>query len=324
MLDDEFTAMRLVSARHEGRDGIEAFRETYGRAVMRLEIDPTPGFPFELDFQVRGMPGFGVAWGHLSPTRNRHTSAMIDDDDLVLVYAPKGRGTLRQAGKETSIENGEAVLVSNGIAGEFLGDVPSQLCNFRFDRALLSSLAGGIDDALLRRISRDSPALRLLAAYCGVVNDSEALASPELRRSIALHMHDLAALVVGATRDGAEIARTRGVRAARLHAIKRDIADAMGRHDLTAGAVAARQRISESYLRKLFESEGTSFTDFLLRQRLARAHRLLCDPRQALQKISVIAYEVGFADLSYFNRAFRRHYGCTPSEARAQANSAGP
>lgn len=309
--------MRLVSARHEGRDGIEAFRETYGRALMRLEIDPTPGFPFELDFEVRGMPGFGVAWGRLSPTRNRHTSAMIDDDDVVLVYAPRGRGTLRQAGQETSIEDGEAVLVSNGMAGEFLGDVPSELCNFRFDRALLSSLAGGLDEALLRRVPRDNPALRLLAAYCGVVNDGEALASPELRRSIALHMHDLAALVVGATRDGAETARTRGVRAARMRAIKRDIAEAIGRPGLTAAAVATRQRISESYLRKLFENEGTSFTDFVLRQRLAGAHRLLSDPRRATEKISAIAYEAGFADLSYFNRAFRRHYGCTPSEARA-------
>jgi hypothetical protein len=141
-------ALRLVSAKHAGPDSIEAFRENYGRALMKLEIDPLPGFEFELDFQVCGIPGFAMAWGRLSPTRNRHTAAMIEDDDVVLVYAPSGRGTLRQSGRETSIENGEAVLVSNGEVGEFLGDIPSLLCNFRLDRATLSSLAVDIDDTL--------------------------------------------------------------------------------------------------------------------------------------------------------------------------------
>lgn len=311
--------MRLVSAKHAGHDGIEAFREDYGRALMKLEIDPIPGHPFELDFQVRGFPGFGLAWGRLSPTRNLHTAAMIEDDDIVLVYTPRGHGTLRQAGRETTIEDGEAVLVSNGLVGEFLGNVPSLLFNFRFSRMMLSSLATGLDDALVRRIPRDNPALRLLAGYSAAVGDIDALASPDLRRSVALHMHDLGALVVGATRDGAETAKMRGARAARMRAIKQDIALGIDRGDLTAAGVASRQHISESYLRKLFESEGTTFTDFVLRQRLARAHRLLSDPRRAAQKISAIAYEAGFADLSYFNRAFRRHYGRTPSEARLLA-----
>jgi AraC-like DNA-binding protein len=171
----------------------------------------------------------------------------------------------------------------------------------------------------VRKIPRDNPALRLLTGCAGIVNDSQALASRELSRSVALHMHDLAALVVGATRDGAETAKMAGVRAARLRAIKRDIAEDIGRRDLTADAVAAHQRISVGYLRKLFAGEGTSFTDFALQQRLARAHTQLTDPRFAGQKISAIAYDVGFGDLFYFNRVFRRQYGCVPSEARAQA-----
>jgi len=34
------------------------------------------------------------------------------------------------------------------------------------------------------------------------------------------------------------------------------------------------------------------------------------------QSISSIAYDVGFGDLSYFNRAFRRRYDATPSDIR--------
>jgi len=35
--------------------------------------------------------------------------------------------------------------------------------------------------------------------------------------------------------------------------------------------------------------------------------------------IALIAFDAGFADLSTFNRAFRRRFGMTPSEMRRSA-----
>ncbi|WP_119301426.1 helix-turn-helix transcriptional regulator [Dongia deserti] len=82
-------------------------------------------------------------------------------------------------------------------------------------------------------------------------------------------------------------------------------------------AVAKRQGISPRYLHMLFECEGTSFSQFVLGERLAAARRLLTDPRQDHRTVTEIAYAVGFGDLSYFNHAFRRRYGATPREMRA-------
>ncbi|MEI9925860.1 MAG: helix-turn-helix transcriptional regulator [Bradyrhizobium sp.] len=64
---------------------------------------------------------------------------------------------------------------------------------------------------------------------------------------------------------------------------------------------------------------GTTFTDFVLGGRLARAHRMLLDPHCLDRSISAVAYEAGFGDLSYFNRTFRRRYGATPSDIRRTA-----
>jgi AraC-like DNA-binding protein len=50
--------------------------------------------------------------------------------------------------------------------------------------------------------------------------------------------------------------------------------------------------------------------------RLRRAAELL--PRQGGRRISEIAFECGFNDLSYFNRCFRRRFGLTPSAARGR------
>src|SRR5262249_40918938 len=110
-------------------------------------------------------------------------------------------------------------------------------------------------------------------------------------------------------------------RAARLRAIKQDIAIGLDQPDLSVATIAARHRIKPRWVQRLFESEGTTFTEYVLAQRLARAHRLLTDPLHAHHKVSAIALDTGFGDLSYFNRAFRRRYGVTPSELRAIARS---
>jgi AraC-like DNA-binding protein len=72
-------------------------------------------------------------------------------------------------------------------------------------------------------------------------------------------------------------------------------------------------------IRRLFEAEGVTFTEYVLAQRLARAHRMLMDPRRASEKISTVALDAGFDDVSYFNRAFRQFCGDTPSGVRTQA-----
>ncbi len=313
---DAYNSLRLVASAFSGREDVDAFRETYGRALMQLEINPHPDHPFEIDFVVGGFDGFGFASGRLSPSTNRHTSAMIEDNDIVLVYTPQGHGNLKQLGRETELRSGEAVFTTNGEFAECDGHVLSELRNFRFSRGMLGAMADDIDDALMRRIDRDHPVLRLLARYAELLGDGTAIATPEMRESVSAHMHDMAALLLGPTRDGGELARGRGVRAARLRAIKQDIAANLTSRALSVDALARRHAISPRTIRDLFGSEGTTFTDHVLAERLARAHRLLLDPRMAGRTIAAIAFDCGFGDLSYFNHAFRRRYAATPSDVR--------
>lgn len=118
--------------------------------------------------------------------------------------------------------------------------------------------------------------------------------------------------------DG-QLARSRGLRAARLCAIKADIASHLGEHELTVTAVAAHQGVSPRYVQMLFRAEGTTFSRFVLGQRLGCAYHMLTEPRYAACTITAIALEAGFGDLSTFNHAFRRVYGASPSNLRAAA-----
>jgi len=161
--------------------------------------------------------------------------------------------------------------------------------------------------------------LRLLVGYLDVLHDNWELSTPELRRTVATHIHDLCALAIGATRDAAEIARGRGLRVARLRAIKADIRRNLRDGDVSVTALAGRHHVTPRYIQRLFESDGTTLSRFVLEQRLAQVHCMLADSRHADRKIAALAYDVGFGDLSTFNWEFRRRFGVTPSDVRAAA-----
>src|SRR3546814_20145541 len=107
-----------------------------------------------------------------------------------------------------------------------------------------------------------------------------------------------------------------GVKAARLSAIKADIAARLCDPHLDAIGVAKRGGISPRYVRRLFQEEGTNFSAYVLGQRLDRAHRLLLHPGATGRTVTAIAYACGLGDLSYFLLPFRRRFGLAPrSEA---------
>jgi AraC-like DNA-binding protein len=106
------------------------------------------------------------------------------------------------------------------------------------------------------------------------------------------------------------------VRATRLREIQNDILNNLGRHALSIDGVASRHGISPSYVRQLFAAEGTTFSKFVLEQRLIAARAMLGDRRCADRSIAAIAFEAGFGDLPSFNRLFRRRFGIRPAEAR--------
>jgi AraC-like DNA-binding protein len=289
------------------------------KRFLQARVSVAPDRPFDMEMAIRAFQDFSHVVGHATPSSYRHTADLIETDTVYLNHFTRGAGTYEQSGREVTISDGEGIMVTNAEPGVFICHGTPHHNVFNLDRKILSSLMRDVDDALMRPIPRNNSALTLMVGYAGIMNDDVSLATPELRHSVALHMHDLAALALGSiTRDAAELALGRGVRAARLRAIKNDILCQLGKHALSIADTVKRHGLSEAYIRKLFAAEGTSFTEYVTQQRLNRAWHMLQDPRHRATTISDIALEAGFSDLSYFNRMFRRHYGTTPSDARGE------
>lgn len=83
---------------------------------------------------------------------------------------------------------------------------------------------------------------------------------------------------------------------------------------ITIADAAAAVDFSESHFMRYFkDTMGTSFIEYLKDYRLTMASRLLA---AADSSILDIAAEVGFDNLSYFNRAFKAKYHMTPNQVR--------
>jgi AraC-like DNA-binding protein len=64
------------------------------------------------------------------------------------------------------------------------------------------------------------------------------------------------------------------------------------------------------FSREFKEAFGISFREYLVRLRLKEAARLLENPQA---RVTQVAYAVGFNDMSYFSRMFKRYFGVSPS-----------
>lgn len=83
---------------------------------------------------------------------------------------------------------------------------------------------------------------------------------------------------------------------------------------LKLDTIAAQVHVSPFYFCKLFKSTtGMTFTEFVNRQRIERAKRRLLDPSE---RITEIAYDIGYQSLSQFNRSFHRIVGESPTQFR--------
>ncbi len=81
------------------------------------------------------------------------------------------------------------------------------------------------------------------------------------------------------------------------------------------GAAGKLLGMSEATLRRRLAEEGLGFREIIAQVRMARALTLL---QSSDLPVTQIAYAVGYESLSQFSAKFRRHFGRSPGQLRAQ------
>jgi len=303
------------------RDRFPAFCEEIVRRYAILDIVPRGDGPFRGVIEMRRAGPVDVSSRFSTPTDYVRTPRLVRDgnDSVFVVLCRSGGAYQSQLGKDVVLKPGDAVLCDCGYVGGIHMTADSSFASVKAPRAAITKLLPHMDRLAGALLNRDDVARRLLFGYLGGTLDVGLKDSARAAQLYGEHIIDLIALALGAEGDARELVEQRSAGAVRRAAILHSIEHGMRDPNLSATAIASQLGITPRYLRLLLEETGRSFSEHVLEMRLEHAAELLRDPRLQGRKVSAIAFACGFSDLSYFNRAFRRRYGETPSDMRETA-----
>lgn len=299
---------------------VNAFQDVYA-SIANMDMDPYRGHAPFVEMVGQLLPNLGVYESIVSPHLSRRTVTHVaaeSNDNLALVV-PIDHSALiyPENGELLHCMPGEAVLMPTDSIHQALNPNTMTIAVIVVPRTQIAPRVSELNDRLMKKISSTSvPELRLLVGYTRMLIQMKQDLPPELASLASTQIHDLLILLLGAKQDEVEIAKGRGLRAVRLKAVKSDILEHITESELAINQVALRQGISPQYIRTLFHSEQTTFADYVTGLRLEQAYRFLCNPLHTDRSISALAFDIGFNNLSWFNRVFKQRFGLTPSEVR--------
>ncbi|MDF3151978.1 AraC family transcriptional regulator [Mesorhizobium sp. XAP10] len=178
----------------------------------------------------------------------------------------------------------------------------------------------------MERIAAGVPGARKLAFEAARLLPLPVLAPLLAEAETAREMADIDAFEELSLRmAGAAVATASGATHVRRAPSRRDqkrVAEAVRRIELDADGPISLSALADEtatspyhFLRIFRQVAGMTPYQFLLKTRL---HRAAVRLRMSDNAVSAIAFEVGFNDLSTFNRRFRRIMGQTPSQYRSR------
>ena len=295
------------------------FAELFEHFSNTGELDPAEDVPFRavMNSIHIGTTMLGRCDGTFTTVRREKRQVLETNDDRYCLARNTGNRESRvmHRGREFVLRPGAMVLLK--LDEPFFaadGANEKRFTNVHLPTATLKAMVAGVDDLTGRELAPGG-ALSLAMDYSDLLLKHPS-AVDEAGFAIAAHLMDLTALGLGARGDLAVTARRGGLRAVRLKAVLMILQRRFAEADFSAQKLATAAGLSERYVNELLYEAGASFTMRLMELRLRQAAELLAHPSE--RRISDIAFDCGFNDLSYFNRCFRRRFGLTPSAARGK------
>jgi len=282
--------------------------------VKRLEDRP---FAMRYEFAQVGNIGLVKCEGtidrfELTP---RHVAANKNASFFLNFNGARPWGMSKPTG-EASYAPQAVTFFTNSEAARTEHHLGSSWSGIMLPQNILHALVSNVDDLAWTTLDQNSEPVRHLKRFAEMLLAEGPPEDPRLSQQIEQTLIDLIVLTLGASRDTADIARMRGLRAARLREILNEINLRYTDPRFGTATLAQRLGLSSNYIQKLLHETGTSFTERVLELRLQKARSLLASRHNDGMKVADIALACGFNEVSYFNRRFRNRFGASPTQYR--------
>jgi AraC-like DNA-binding protein len=310
-----------LPAHLDDRARLAAWQDRFVAHSCKLDISPVAHRRFSIRadlarFQEIGALRFEGTVDRFE--RPSHYAAIDGSDDLILCLN-QGRSvtSFTQSGRDATLQSGGVLLATNTMGGRMRSQSDNPWSSLFIPRQRIGALVANVDDLLMKPLDAEFAPVRFLGRYLDLLFAPDDFQDePALLAHIGTTITDLIALAFGAGRDASELARMRGLRAARALEILRRIGAEFSRPSFGPAEVARAMGLSSRYVNELMQETGVSFADRVMELRLQKARGLLAAPPRTAMRVSDIAYACGFNEVSYFNRCFRRRFGASPTQMR--------
>jgi AraC family transcriptional regulator, positive regulator of tynA and feaB len=298
----------------------EAFRRGWEKEFGDGVPLPTFSPATTRDFRVKSR---AVRVDDVAITELRGASVIRTDgplngiEDVVRLYVVE-RGAWTLGGpddrSERTIPAGQFLLKHVGHPSHFETVPDTRATVLVLPAAMLKPLLGG------RIIAgpADSAELRLLAAHTNMVCQMMPDLTPAGVQAAHSTLIELAKAVARQCFDDAE-----PLLAPALAQAAKDLADSrLADPELSAEVLARDLNVSVRTLQRAFTAAGESVVSYIRSRRLEEARLALTALPAGRLSVSELAAHWQFADSSHFIRAFKKHYGRTPTEYARSTRSA--
>ena len=323
---DRLPVARFSTAGLAPHHQLEGWRESVGVTHDMLDIGNLARRGFQASVESWRLGRIAVAIRRFPSMTFERTARRVRADGLdqySLVLMRDGIYEGHSAGRSIRLAKGEAGLLDLGRPETSrLGD--NESLRLLVPRAELDPLLRGPSSGLYGLPLGGAPG-RLLTGYLGLLAESlDGLTAAEAPL-VGSAARDMLAACLAATlgldaRAQAEAA-AEPIRETRLVQVRRFIDSRLTDPDLGPEMICRALGLSRSALYRLFES-GSGVAAEIQQRRLAAIRARLADPAEGA-RIGELAYAHGFVSEAHFSRAFRRAFGVSARDLRAQAGVQG-
>lgn len=267
----------------------------------------------------------GMSWFESTPSTGRASRARVGrwsaplSDAFLLCLQERGSMCGHQFGQEILSEPGDIALLDATRAWDVSATGEISVITIKIPSERMLTL---IDDPMAAQVHPFPRNHRTRATFAIVSALKRAIeAAPDEDwddRYEEVLLGAVATLFPDRDAGASAAVREESLRRKAIAYIESNLAEA----DLDGESVATELGISVRSIQRLFKSHGYTPRSYILERRMANAAELLQKSGSDTLRISEIAYSLGFNDLSYFTRTFRKRFGRSPRDFRANRGTA--
>jgi len=320
-------AMRWSSESVPAREQFSSWREACCQRVYAVTPERDDGGPtFRGSIDARWIGELDVVGVRCEP----HTVARTEEDvrrapsDTYYLYLQLGKTAwFSQRERQFNGGRGDIVLADPNVpfSTGAVGDFDFRL--LRLPRTTVDPYLATPGYLPMVHLAADAAECALLTScLAGLWTHGDRL-DPRLVQPVTDALTRLVAMTAGIAPELADAARD-ATRVAVLERAQQYIVTHYADPRLSPAVAAKALGMSVRKLHLVLSASGKTFSDRLTDRRLEEARLRLSSPGSSARPIAEIAFDVGYAELSTFYRAFRAKWGATPGELREVASKLRP